>query len=65
MSKQANQNRNALADIRRRMQGGKITVEQAKVEAAPIIASMNEKAKSISKQYGMRHKPLTFAYLMR
>ena len=37
----------------------------AKAEAEPIIKEMNAKGKEISKKYGQRFKPFTFAYLMR
>lgn len=51
--------------IKGRLQAGVIDYDTAKAEAAPVIAEMNARGAEIAKKYGMRHKPLTFGYLMR
>ena len=51
--------------IKGRLREGVIDYDTAKAEAAPVIAEMNAKGAEIAKKYGMRHKPLTFGYLMR
>lgn len=57
--------RQLLNDIKFKMQVGLIDYYQAKSEAEPIIAEMNEKGKEIAKKFGQRFKPFTFAYLIR
>jgi hypothetical protein len=65
LSKNAIANRTAIADIRRRMMMGELTPEQAKAEAAPIVARINASGAEIAKKYGRKFKPFSFAYLMR
>lgn len=57
--------RQLLNDIKFKMQVGLIDYYQAKAEAEPIIAEMNNKGKEIAKKFGQRFKPFTFAYLIR
>lgn len=65
MSKQANENRNQIDGIRARFLTGVITEDEARKEAKPVIDRMNEAGAQLAKEYGMRFKKLTFAYLMR
>jgi len=57
--------RATLFDIRGRLLVGALSYEQAQKEAAPIIKSMNEKAKAIAKKHGKRFKGFSFSSLMR
>lgn len=61
----AEQNRAKMQDIRRRMLSGKISYEQAKAEAEPIIEAINEQAKVIAKKYNQRPAKVSFAAIMR
>lgn len=58
-------NRQMIEDIKYRLKRGEITLEEAKRRAQPVINEMNEKGKKIAKEFGKRHNPLTFTYLMR
>lgn len=44
---------------------GKITVEEAREEAEPVINEMNVRGEEVAKRFGKKYRPLTFAYLMR
>lgn len=59
------QYREMLNTIRANMQRGLLTYEQAEKAAKPIIDEMNKKAEKIAKEYGKKHNPFTFRYLMR
>ena len=65
MEQQAHDNRTAIESIRRRMNSGTLSYEQAAAEAKPIIDAMNARMAEISKEHGFKHKPLSFKYLMR
>lgn len=58
-------NREKIADIRRRMQAGQINYDQAKAEAQPVIDAINSKAKLIAKKYKKRPQLVSFAAIMR
>lgn len=55
----------SLNDIKIKLHLGIIDYYEAKLEAEPIIAEMNEKGKEIAKKFGQRFKPFVFASLMR
>lgn len=57
--------RGKLQKIRQDLLLGRFDYKQAKELAQPIIDEMNLKANKIAKEYGKRHKPFTFNYLMR
>lgn len=65
LTPEANENRNELERIKANFLAGRITEDGARELAKPIIARMNEAGERIAKEYGMRFKKLTFAYLMR
>lgn len=65
MTNRAIDNRTQLYDIRKRMHSGQLTYDQAKVEAAPVIARINEQAKAIAKKHGKRPQTVSFAAIMR
>lgn len=65
MEQKAIENRQAIEDIRHRMNAGVLSYEDAQKEAKPIIDAMNERMAEISKEHGFKHKPLSFKYLMR
>lgn len=44
---------------------GEIDLDQAKAKVEPLLKEMNAKAAAISKEFGKRHKPLTFGYVFR
>lgn len=61
----ASDNMAKMQDIRRRMLSGKITYDEAKAEAAPLIAAINERSAAIAKKYNKRPTKLSFAAIMR
>lgn len=65
LSDQANKNRDDIARIRLGLLTSEFTIEEAKAMAKPIIDAMNERAKEIAEEHGMRFKPLSFTNLMR
>lgn len=65
MTTEAAQNREAIAQIQTRLALGQITYDQAKEQAAPVIARINDRAKEIAKKYGKSHHEITFKELMR
>jgi hypothetical protein len=65
MSDTAADNRAKMQDIRRRFVSGVISYDQAKAEAEPIIAAVNERAKEIAKKHNQRPTKLSFAAIMR
>ncbi len=58
-------NREAIADIKRRYALGVITREQAKKEAKPIIQRINLRGQEIAKNHNVKYYPLDFVNLMR
>lgn len=54
-----------IQDIKYRMLTGVITYDKAREEAEPVLKHMNERGKEIARQYGARHKPITFTGVMR
>lgn len=54
-----------LQFIKGKMLRGEISYDEAKAEANPIIKEMNERSAVIAKEFGQRHKPFSFNYLMR
>lgn len=54
-----------IQQIRSEMLAGRITYAEAKAKVKPLLDEMNAKGAAISKEHGMRFKPLSFAYVMR
>lgn len=65
LTKTALANREAIEDIRHRMNVGALTYEEAQAEAKPVIDAMNKRMAEIAKENKFKHKPLSFKYLMR
>ena len=65
MKEEAIKNRQILYGIKNRLLYGEISYEQAKAEAEPIIANINEKATELAKKYGMKPQLVNFHSLMR
>lgn len=65
MTNEAQKNREQIEAIRAQLSHGFITYEQAKTQAAPIIASVNAKAREIAKKYGMRPRLVSFNEIFR
>lgn len=61
----ATENRQTIKSIKQRLNAGALDYEQAKKEAEPVIASINEHGASIAKKYGLRPRKVTFTELMR
>ena len=63
----ANSNRSKIEEIKISYNLGKITREEAKALASPIINSVNAKAEELSKKYGFSksHGKVNFNSLMR
>lgn len=58
-------NREILYGIRDRLFAGQISYDQAKKEAAPIIAEINKKAVELGKKYGVKPQLVSFHSIMR
>lgn len=58
-------NRQKIAAIRHDLNNGRITYNEAKAQAEPIIASINDNADRLAKKYGRRRSHVNFAGLMR
>lgn len=65
MQETAIDNREKIATIRRKMVNGDISYEQAKLDAEPVIKSINEKSAEIAKKYGKKPSKVSFAAIMR
>lgn len=65
MTNEAKQNREKIEAIRGQLSHGFITYEQAKKQAEPIIASINDKAKELARKYNQRPRLVTFNEIMR
>lgn len=62
---EATSNRQIITNIKRRLDLGNISYDQAKAEAKPTIDAINRKAREIAKKYGVRPRLVSFEYLMR
>lgn len=47
------------------MMSGELSYDEAKVEAAPVIAAINDKAALLAKKYNLRVRKVNFSELMR
>jgi hypothetical protein len=65
MNPRAIRNRQRIRSIKRRLQSGEITYEQAVIESEPVIESINEHGAIIAKRLGVPYKRVTFTELMR
>ena len=54
-----------MRSIRRRMQNGELTYEQAKDEAQPILEQINATAKQLALKYNLPPRKVSFAELIR
>lgn len=59
------ENRDAIKAIASDLNRGLITYAEAQAKAKPFIDRMNKRGEELAKEYGMKHKPITFKYLMR
>jgi len=57
--------RSKILNIRYLILKKKITYEEGKKLAQPLIIKMNKINKEISIKHNMRYKPFTFSYLIR
>lgn len=58
-------NQDKMRSIRRRMQNGELTYEQAKDEAQPILEQINATAKQLALKYNLPPRKVSFAELIR
>ena len=65
MTTTAADNREKLYGIRAKLVSGRITYDEAKAEAAPVIEAINLKAKEIAKKHGKRPQTVSFGAIMR
>ena len=65
MTNEAKQNREKIEAIIGQLSHGFITYEQAKKQAEPIIASINDKSKEIARKYNQRPRLVSFNEIMR
>lgn len=61
----AERNREEIARIRKAYNTGQITREEAREQAQPIIDSINDKAKELSKKHRVRYSAISFVSMMR
>lgn len=61
----ATQNQETIKQLRADMAAGRLTYDQAKALAQPVIDAANEQAKLIAKKHGRRPQKVTFSYLLR
>jgi hypothetical protein len=59
------ENQARIQAIRRRLLSGELSYFQAKVEAEPIIAEINNTAKRLAKKYNLPASKVSFAGIMR
>jgi hypothetical protein len=57
--------RSQILQIRSEMLRGRMTIEEAKKAAQPLIDEMNIKGEKIAKEHGRKFRKFTFGYLMR
>lgn len=65
MKKNGQHYADAISKIRAKLIHGVISYDEAKKEAAPIIAEMNKIGAEIAKKYNRRPTIFTFSSLMR
>lgn len=65
LTEQANKNRDIISDIRRRMNAGELTYDEAEAEAQPTLDAMNKRIGEIAKEYKVKPKYLSFKYIIR
>lgn len=65
MSSKGIENRTKVELIRASYQHGDISLDEAKKLVKPILDDINSKGERIAKEYGKKHKPLTFSYIFR
>lgn len=65
MTQEAKDNREKINAIRAQLSAGQITYDEAKKQAAPIIAAINVKARQIAAKYKLRPKIVSFNEIMR
>ncbi len=65
MKNEAIKNREAIEEIRNKLNYGLITYDEAKAQAEPVIARMNQRAREIAKNYGRIHRSFKFEEIMR
>lgn len=65
MTDEASNNREKIDQVRHRLAIGELSYEEALAIAAPVIASMNERAEAIAKKHKRRPIKFTFISLMR
>jgi hypothetical protein len=61
----ASSNRTQIADIKNRYLSGRITREEAQVEAKPVIECINKQGLIVAKKWKKKYTPQTFIGLMR
>jgi hypothetical protein len=54
-----------IFDIRGRLLAGVIGYDQARIEATPVIESMNKQGRAIARKHGKRFGGFSFSALMR
>lgn len=57
--------RTLIDEIRRDMNRGVLTYDEARAKAQPIIDEMNAIARGVAAKYGKKHHDFTFISLMR
>jgi len=65
MTNKALENRRVINEIKTELDMGKITYEQAKVKAAPVLAEINGIGRDLAKKYGIKHRDISFNEIMR
>lgn len=62
---EAEKNLEAVADIKRRLGGGELTLDEAKAELKPIVDRINAKNREIARKYNARARLVSVSSILR
>ncbi len=65
MNREAVENLKAIESIKKDLATGRLTYDQAKAKAEPIIRQINIRAKEVAKRYNKKPTVFNFVGLMR
>lgn len=65
MTNEAKQNREKINALKTALALGRITYDEARQQAEPIIATINAKAREIAKKYNQRPRLVSFNEIFR
>ena len=62
---EAEKNREAVAEIKRRLGCGELTLDEAKAELKPIVDRINAKNREIARKYNARARLVSVSSILR